>query len=414
VPAFHYVALDSKGEKQKGLVEADSPKQARQQLRNKGLIPLETTPADKGAKANRNASGVEEPGRLTKTGLSLNNKDLALMTRQLATLLAAGMPLEEVLTAVAEQTEKPRAKGLVLSVRARILEGYSLANAMRDFPRAFSQLYCATVAAGERSGHLDIVLQRLADYTEQQASMRQKIQNALIYPGLMILVSVGIVGFLLEYVVPKMVAVYSNTGQALPLMTQFLISLSSGLKTYGLYLLLLIIIGVYFFMRALKTNVAFKEKFHRFILRLPIIGNATKIANTARFSRTFAILSSAGVSVLEAMTISAQLITNIPIRKAVEEATSRIREGANIYLALKQTHYFPPMSVHLIASGEASGQLEPMLERAANNQDNDIKQLIETVLTLFEPAIILVMGAVVLFIVLAVLLPIFQLDQLTG
>lgn len=418
MPAFHYIALNPQGEKQKGIVEADNIKQARQLIRNKNLIPIETYDANqkKSATSKRTFSQLFEKifsHRKNKSSSAVSSKELALITRQLATLLAAGIPLEEALTAVAEQTEKPQAKGLILSVRGKILEGYGLANAMRDFPRAFSALYCATVAAGEKSGHLDVVLQRLADHTEQQANMRQKIQNALIYPSLMIMVSIGIVGFLLEYVVPKMVAVYSNTGQALPGITQMLISISSGIQRFGLYFILAMAMGVFFFFRTMKNNVHFRERIHHFILRLPIIGNATKTTNTARFSRTLAILSSAGVPVLEAMSISAQLITNIPIRKAVEEATSRIREGANINLALKQTRYFPPMSIHLIASGESSGQLEPMLERAANNQDNDIKQLIETTLTLFEPAIILVMGAVVLFIVLAVLLPIFQLDQMT-
>jgi general secretion pathway protein F len=411
MPAFHYVAVDAAGEKAKGVIEADNVRHARQLIRNKGLTTLEVKPAHNSARKNLlgNFTAGKPVARQSTT-----NKELALITRQLATLLAAGMPVEEVLGAVAEQTEKPRNKGLILSVRGKILEGHSLANAMSEFPRAFTPLYCATVGAGEKSGHLDKVLQRLADYTEQQSQMRQKILNALIYPGIMILVSFGIVGFLLEYVVPKMVAVYSGTGQDLPAMTQFLIGMSNGLQKYGIYLLLLIIGGVFLFLRTLKSNEKFREKVHKFTLRLPIIGNASKTINTARFARTFAILSAAGVSVLEAMAISAELITNIPIRKSVVEAANRIREGANIHLALKQTKYFPPMSIHLIASGESSGQLEPMLERAANNQDNDIRQQIETMLTLFEPAIILVMGAIVLFIVLAVLLPIFQLDNMTG
>jgi general secretion pathway protein F len=406
VPAFHYVALDQKGQKTKNIIEAENVKQARQLIRNKGLIPIETYSA-------QNKSSQKSQQKPLQNH-NVTTKELTLMTRQLATLLAAGLPVEEVLGAVAEQTEKPRSKGLMLSVRGKVLEGHSLANAMRDFPRAFSNLFCATVAAGEKAGHLDVVLQRLADFTEQQFQMRQKIKNALVYPMIMIFVSFCIVGFLLEYVVPKMVAVYSDIGQQLPGMTQVLISISNGIKNYGIYILLLLGVGIFFFIRAFKRNLGFRERVQTLLLRMPLLGNTVKITNTARFSRTFAILSSAGVSVLEAMTIAAQLITIIPIRKAIETATSRVREGANINLALKQTHYFPPMSIHLIASGEASGQLEPMLERAANNQDNDIKQLIETTLTLFEPAIILVMGAIVLFIVLAVLLPIFQLDQLTG
>ncbi len=410
MPIFHYVALNQKGLKEKGIIEAEGLKHCRQLLRNKGFVPLETTAA---RQAKPKLGDNKFTGK-SAFNYTLNNKELALISRQLSTLFAAGMPVEEVLSAVAEQTEKQRTKSLISSVRSRVTEGHSLANALRDFPRAFSALFCSTVAAGEKSGHLDVVLQRLADYTEQQFHMRQKIKNALIYPCLMVCVSIGIVGFLLEYVVPKMVAVYSNIGQDLPGMTKVLIAVSSGIQSYGFIFLVLMAIGIFFFRRRLKNNAKFKERVQRTGLRVPIIGNATKIINTARFSRTFAILSSAGVSVLEAMNISAQLITNIPIRKAVEVAASRIREGANIHLALKQTQFFPPMSIHLIASGEASGQLENMLERSANNQDNDIKQLIETALTLFEPAIILIMGAIVLFIVLAILLPIFQLDQMAG
>jgi general secretion pathway protein F len=408
MPAFDYTALNAEGTKLKGVIEAENIKHARQILRDKGLFPLETRATHISKKNSKNNL---VPSFLDR---SIPYKDLSLLTRQLATLLAAGLPLEEVLAAVAEQTEKRRIKSLILSVRGKILEGYSLANAMADHSYAFSDLYCSTVAAGEKSGHLDLVLQRLADYTEQQYWMRQKIQNALIYPSIMILVSISILGFLLVYVVPKMVAVYSNIGQELPGITRLLITISDSVKNYGIYLILISIVSVFIFAKAMASKPIFREKMHRFALRLPIIGNAIKMINTARFSRTFAIMSYAGVSVLEAINISAQLITNIPIRKSVQEAANHVREGANIHLALKQTLYFPAMSIHLIASGESSGKLEEMLERSANNQDNDIKQMIETGLTLFEPAIILVMGAIVLFIVLAILLPIFQLDQLTG
>ncbi len=403
--AFQYSALTSKGSSQKGIIEADSSKQARQLLREQGLTVLTI-------QLTQQKMGQLKIRAFGKPAVSV--KELALMTRQLATLLAAGLPLEEVLLAVGEQTEKTRTKGLILAVRSKVLEGHSLASALRDYPQAFTELYCSTVAAGEKSGHLDIVLQRLADYTEQQFQMKQKIQQALIYPSIMVFVALGIVGFLLEFVVPKMVSVYSNIGQELPGMTQFLISLSFNLKHYGLYLLILLGIVIFLFRHRMKTNMTFRARMHRMCLRIPIIGSAIKVTNTARFSRTFAILSSAGVPVLEAMSISSKLITNLPIRAAVEEASNRVREGANIHLALKQTTYFPPMSIHLIASGEASGQLENMLERAANNQDAEITRLIETTLALFEPAIILVMGAIVLFIVLAILLPIFQLDQFTG
>jgi general secretion pathway protein F len=339
-------------------------------------------------------------------------KELALLTRQLATLLAAGLPLEEVLSTVAEQNEKTHLKNLLFAIRNKVREGHGLAHSLREFPNTFSNLFCATVAAGEKTGHLDIILLSLADFTEQQHMMRQKIFHALIYPSIMICVSIGIVGFLLEFVVPKMVSVYTDVKQELPGMTQFLIAFSSGIQHYGLYILLLSGVSGFFFLRRFKTNMLFREKVQAALLRLPIVGNALKTVNTARFAQTLSILTSAGVSILEVIKIASQLVTNIPIQKAILAASERVREGANIHLALKQTQYFPAMSIHLIASGEASGQLGPMLKRAADIQENDTKQLIDTTLTLFEPAIILVMGAVVLFIVLAILLPIFQLDQL--
>lgn len=402
--AFQYVAINVKGSEQKGVIEAESSKHARQLLRDQGLMPIDVQLPKKISTLKIKTMG--------KPAVSV--KELALMTRQLATLLAAGLPLEEVLAAVSEQTEKARTKALILAVRSKVLEGHALASSLREFPEAFNHLYCSTVAAGEKSGHLDIVLQRLADYTESQYQMRQKIQHALIYPSVMIFVAIGIVGFLLEFVVPKMVSVYSNIGQALPGMTRFLIAFSHDLKLYGLYVAAAFGLSIFFYKRFMKKNPVFQKKMHHIYLKFPILGNAIKVTNTARFSRTFAILSSAGVPVLDAMTIASKLITHVPIRDAVLTAVNHVREGANIHLALKQTAYFPPMSIHLIASGEASGQLENMLERAANNQDNEITRLIETTLALFEPAIILVMGAIVLFIVLAILLPIFQLDQFTG
>lgn len=410
MPAYHYIAIQPEGNEQKGVLEADSEKHARQLVRDKGLVPIKITPAQ-----DKKRLGVSESfAWLTTRQKGLTAKELALVTRQFATLLAAGLPMEEALVAVVEQSEKPHVKGIVLSVRSKVLEGHPLAIALRDHPEAFSPLFIATVAAGEKSGHLDKVLLRLADYTEQQWHMRQKIKSALIYPVMIVLVAITIVGFLLEYVVPKMVAVYGNLHQTLPGLTSFLIAISDHLKSDGLYILIFLVIAILVFRRLLKTNPVFREKAHRVLLRLPIIGYATRTADTARFTRTLSILSAAGVPVLEAMTISTELITTIPIRKAVQQAVGRVREGAAIYLALKQTTYFSPMAVHMIASGEASSQLENMLERVAKTQEDEILRMIEVALALFEPAIILIMGAIVLFIVLAVLLPIFQLNEFTG
>ena len=410
MPAFHYQAINSNGKEQKGVIEAESEKHARQLLRDKLLAPLKVSPAREKQEEKKSFAFLS---RFTqKRGLS--SKELALITRQFATLLAAGLPIEECLLAVSEQTEKPYIKGLVLSVRSKVVEGHALAAALRDHPEAFSPLFSATIAAGEQTGHLDKVLLRLADYTEQQANMRQKLKTALIYPTMIVLVAIGIVGFLLEYVVPKMIAVYGHLNQQLPWLTEVLIGISLFVKAYGMYVILLLIIGIFIWRRALKQNAELRERAHHMMLRMPLIGNAIKTADTARFARTLSILSGSGVPVLEAMRISAQLITNIPIRKSVEEAVNRVREGAAIYLSLKQTTYFSPMSVHMIASGEASGQLENMLERVALTQEEEITRLIDVALALFEPAIILIMGAIVLFIVLAVLLPIFQLNQFTG
>jgi general secretion pathway protein F len=407
MPAYHYLAITTGGKEQKGVIEAETEKHARQLLRDKSLLPINIRPAQT-KNEGKNKPFSFAPAR------GLSSKDLALITRQFATLLAAGLPIEEALLAVSEQTEKQRIKGLLLSVRSKVVEGHALASALREHPESFSALFCATVAAGEKSGHLDKVLLRLADYTEQQWHTRQKLKTALIYPSMIVLVAIGIVGFLLQYVVPKMIAVYGHLNQSLPGLTKILIGISHFVTSYGLLVLIVLVASIYFCRRALKRNKQLREKFHHLLLRLPLIGYAIKTADTSRFSRTLSILSASGVPVLEAMTISAQLITTMPIRAAVEEAVHRVREGTAIHLALKQTTFFPPMSIHMIASGEASGQLEGMLERVAHNQEDEITRLIEVALALFEPAIILIMGAIVLFIVLAVLLPIFQLNQFTG
>ncbi|HTM64339.1 MAG TPA: type II secretion system inner membrane protein GspF, partial [Gammaproteobacteria bacterium] len=403
--AYHFVAVTSSGHEQKGVIEAENEKQARQFLRDKSLMPISVRPAHEKKQTTANKqSWLASLNR--KRGMNAN--ETALFTRQFATLLSAGLPIEECLQAVAEQTEKPAIKAIILGVRGKVMEGHALASALQEHPDSFTELFCATIAAGEKSGHLDKVLVRLADYTEQQAAMRQKLKTALIYPTMIVLVALGIVGFLLEYVVPKMVAVYGNLKQSLPFITELLIGISNFARSYGLYILIMIVIGVILWRRALKMNEALREKSHYMLMKLPLIGHASKTADTARFARTLSILTGAGVSVLEAMTISAQLITIIPIRKSVEEAVNRVREGAAISLALKQTTYFSPMSIHMIASGESSGQLESMLERVAKHQEDEITRIIEVALALFEPAIILIMGAIVLFIVLAVLLPIFQ------
>lgn len=394
--AFQYQALTKSAGTKKGVIEADSERNARQLLRDLGLIPTQVKLVQK-----------QQHQRKDK----ITAQDLALITRQLATLLAAGIPVEEALQGVSEQTEKSKVRGLIIGVRSLVLEGYALAQAMGEYPQAFPELYRATVAAGEQTGRLDIVLEKLADYTEKQQGTKHKIQQALIYPSLMIVVSTGIISFLLAFVVPKIIDVFRSSGQSLPEMTQILISFSNFIKNDGVYGLLLIAMIVVIFKRSLR-NKRFKMLWHQCLLRLPIFSYLIKSINAARYIHTFAILFSAGVNVLETMKVSASLVTNLVMQDALNHAATQVREGTSIHMALKQTHFLSPMAIHLIASGEKSGQIAPMMERAADHLDNEVSRLIDTALTLLEPFIILFMGTVVLFIVLSTLLPIFSMEQL--
>ena len=401
--AFEYTALDDRGREKKGVLEGDAARQVRQQLREQGWVPLAVQEV-----AQREAGRSKRAGILQR-GISAT--DLALLTRQLATLTRAGLPLEECLRAVSQQTEKARIKSMLLAVRSRVMEGHTLAAGLADFPNIFPELYRTTVEAGEQSGHLERVLERLADYTENRQLMRQKIQLAVFYPALLTLVAILVVGGLMTYVVPQVVQVFDNIGQQLPPLTRGLIAISDFLRNYGLFILLLVVLGVIGFSYLLR-NVGVRRRFHRFLLTVPMISRLERGLNTGRFARTFSILAASGVQVLESMRISAQVMSNIPMQEAVAEASARVREGTGIAAALEKSGYFPPMTVHLIASGEASGKLEDMLERAAVNQEREIETLIAAVLGLFEPLLILLMGGIVLIIVLAILLPIFDLNQL--
>lgn len=404
MPAFQYIALDPRGKQRKGLLEGDTPRQVRQSLREQGLMPLSVEEVSGRRAATQSAGRLPARGRASAT-------ELALLTRQLATLVNSGLPLEEALGAVARQSGKTRLESLLLAVRGRVLEGHSLAVALEDFPRVFPELYRATVAAGEQSGHLDVVFERLADYTEARQQLRQKIGLALFYPLILTAVAVTIVIGLLAYVVPQVVQVFDSLDQQLPLLTRLLIGLSEFLKTQGGWLLLgLLALGVVFALA--QRQEGFRRGLHRLYLRLPLVGKLTRGLNAARFARTFSILLASGVPVLEALRISAQVIANLPMRSAVEHTAAKVKEGGSIHGAIRDNGYFPPMTVQLIASGEASGRLEAMLERAATQQERETETLIAALLGIFEPVLILVMGGVVLIIVLAILLPIFDLNQM--
>ncbi len=403
--AFEYLALDTRGREKKGVLEADTARLARQLLRQDSLTPLEIHEAT--------ARRAKSRDNQTRFRGSIKTNDLALITRQIATLSAAGTPLEESLSAVSRQTEKPRIKSLLLSVRSKVLEGHSFADALKDYPKVFPEIYQATVSAGEQSGHLDAVLERLADYTEDRQAANATIKKALIYPSMLVIASILIVAFLLAYVVPQVVQVFDGMGQELPGLTQALLSASAFVKQWGLLVAAIIIIGFLLFRHAMK-NEAFKMRVHTFYLRLPLVKRLIRGFNAAQFARTLSILAASGVPVLEALDIAAQVITNRPMRKAVNTAAAQVREGSTLGDALERTGYFPPMLLHLIASGEASGRLDYMLEKAATHQERELNSLMAVFLGLFEPAVILIMGGVVLMIVLGILLPIFEMNQLVA
>ncbi len=403
--AFEYAALDTNGKERKGVVEGDSPRSVRQQLRDQGLIPLkvdEVTQKEAAATGKKFSLGF-------RRGISAT--DLALLTRQLSTLSRSGLPLDEATSTVARQTEKPRLKSLMLGVRAKIMEGHSLAEGLGKFPHVFPELYRATVAAGEQSGHLDNVLERLADYTEARQQLTQRIQLAMFYPAILTLMSVLVVGALLGYVVPQIVEVFEDMGQTLPLMTRILIGVSGFFRSYFALLFIGLIAASAATVYVLRKPGP-KFKFHELLLKLPVIGRFVRGVNTARFSRTLSILADSGVPVLEALRIAAQVVGNLPMRAAVTQAAHKVREGAPLAKSLEQSGYFPPMMVNLIASGEVSGNLEEMLERAATNQEREQETQISFMMGMLEPVLIIVMGMVVLFIVLATLLPIFNMNQL--
>lgn len=402
--AFEYRALDQSGKNLKGIMEGDTARQIRQQLRDKGLTPLSVEEIQQQEK-KKTSSGLFQQ--------RISSMDLALITRQISTLLSAGMPIEESLRSVAAQSEKNKVKRVLLSVRSTVREGHSLSAGLAQFPGVFPELYRKTVEAGEESGHLDNVLDRLADYTEVKQQMQQKTLMALFYPVMLIVISLLIVVGLLAFVVPQIVRVFENVAQELPFATQILISMSDFIKSYGL-ILAVIVIALIAIGKALIRQPAARLAWHKFLLKLPFAGRLIRGSNSARFARTLSILSSSNVQILESLRIAGQVVTSLPMRKAIEDITVKVKEGASIHRSMEQSGYFPPMTVSLIASGEASGNLVDMLARAAVIQEREIDATMSTTLGLLGPIMILVMGGIVLFIVLATLLPIFDLNQLVG
>ena len=403
--AFEYVAVDGTGRERKGVIEGDTPKHVRQLLREQGLLPV----------AVDEVVEQKDSGRRTPLSLrfqrGLSAADLALVTRQLATLVKSGLPLEEALLAVSQQTDKPRVRSIVLGVRSKVMEGHTLADGLADFPGSFPEIYRATVAASEQSGHLDAVLERLADYTDNRQQLRSRTLSAMLYPVLLFVVCVAIVFFLLVSVVPKVVEVFRSSEAELPLLTQLLIGGSDFMRDYGLWLVVALVAAWFLFTRWLRVE-ANRRRWHRTLLRVPLVGKVVRGSNTARFARTLSTLTASTVPVLEALRISSEVVTNLPMKAAVEDAAVRVREGAPIGRSLGVSRLYPPMMIHLISSGESSGELDTMLERSAVHQERELDAILQAVVSLLGPLMILVMGGLVLLIVLAMLLPIFELNQL--
>ena len=404
MPAFRYEAVDAQGATQKGVVNADSARAARSDLRAQGLTPITVdaiaTQLDAAGQTKRSAFGN-----------SLSTNELALFTRQLASLLEASLPLEQAFSALMEQAERTYVRDLIASIRSEVMGGASLSDALSRHPRDFADIYRALVASGEQIGQLARVLSRLADYIERRNALVQKVKLAFTYPAIVTVVAFLIVIFLLTYVVPQIVSVFANTKQKLPFLTTVMLGISDFVRHYGIYVFLAVVALGFVWHRALK-DPAIKMRWHTWLLTAPLYGKFERSLNTARFASTLAITTGSGVPILRALQTSRDTLTNVAMRAQVEEAANNVREGIGLARALSAHKHFPPMLIHMIRAGEVTGELPAMLERAANAQEQDLERRAMTIAGLLEPALILAMGVVVLLIVLAVLMPIIEINQL--
>ncbi len=408
MPVYAYKGLNPTGRTVGGIIDADSPKGARAKLRRSGIYPIDVS-EERGAKAVT---------ATTKTSFEfaalferITPQDLALMTRQLATLVGAGLPLVECLSALIDQVDNARQKRILSQVREKVVEGGTLADALKAHPRIFNDLFVNMVRAGEASGALEVVLVRLAEYTERSAELRGKVRSALTYPILMAFVGSGILLFLLSYVVPKLTRIFTETHASLPALTIVLLAISGFAQSYWW-----VIVGVAVFatvgVRLSMRTPTGRLRFDRSVLRIPYFGKLVRKVALARFARTLSTLLEGGIPLLQSLDIVKNVVNNMVLRNAIESGRDSIREGHSIADPLKKSGVFPPLLTHMIGVGEKSGELEQMLGRAADAYDNEVEASVNALSSVMEPMIVLFMGAIVLFIVLAVMLPIFELNQL--
>ncbi|OZI20998.1 type II secretion system protein GspF [Bordetella genomosp. 9] len=401
MPSYNFEAADATGRLERGMIDADSPRGARNALRARGLTPLDV----------RDASGRHRPGSARWLGKHLSDVELAWLTRQIASLLAARLPLDAALTATLEQAEKRHVAQALSAVRADVRAGHRLADALASRPRDFPDIYRALVAAGEESGDLSLVMERLATYVEQRNALRGKVLTAFIYPAIVAVVSVGIVFFLLGFVVPQVIGAFNQTHQQLPLITRIMVAMSDIVRDWGAIGVTVAVAAFAAWRWSLRAAPA-RLRWHARVLRLPMAGRFVLEMNAARFASTLAILSGSGVSLLRALQAAAQTLTNDRLRAAVADATDRVRQGAPLAASLQTQKTFPPLLVHLIGSGERTGELAPMLDRAAATLSADLERRAMAMTALLEPLMILIMGGVVLVIVLAVMMPIIEINQM--
>ncbi len=404
MPAFRYEAVDAAGASKKGVVNADSARSARADLRSQGLVPI---------KVDAISAQVDASGATSRRGFGekLSTTELALFTRQLASLLEAGLPLEQAFTALLEQAERPYVRDLVASIRSEVMGGASMSDALSRHPRDFQEIYRALVASGEQIGQLSRVLSRLADYIERRNALVQKVKLAFTYPAIVTVVAFLIVIFLLTYVVPQIVSVFANTKQKLPLLTVIMLAISDFVRNYG-FIVLGIAIAAGFMIRKMLQNPDVKLRWHTWLLTAPLYGKFERSLNTSRFASTLAITTGSGVPILRALETSRDTLSNVAMRQLVEQASDSVREGASLARSLSAQKHFPPMLIHMIRAGEITGELPAMLDRAASAQEADLERRTLTIAGLLEPMLILAMGVVVLLIVLAVLMPIIEINQL--
>ncbi|MDZ7789635.1 MAG: type II secretion system inner membrane protein GspF [Xanthomonadales bacterium] len=396
--AYEYQALTETGATARGVVQADSARSARSQLRDRGLIPLEV-------------QGVEESQRRSGAGLGGQGRERALLLRQMSALLAAGLPLEEVLSVLVEQAEQSRSRRQLGAIRARVMEGQSLSAAMAEQPRLFPPLFSASVAAGERAGALDGVLDRLATFAEQREEMRRSFSLALVYPVVLTVIAIAVVWGLIGFVVPRVVGVFDQASRELPFLTRSLLALSEFIAGWG-WLVVIALAAL-----AIGSILALRQpdlrlRFDGWLLRVPVLGRLARSRETATLTRTLAILVASAVPLVDALRVAGEVIGNRRIRADVASAGAQVREGVSLTHALGRFDWLPPMARRLLAGGERSGELAPMLEQAARLQERELQAASQLLLAVLQPALILAVGLVVLYIVLAIMLPIMSMSQL--